>query len=57
MFRAGGGLLGLEDSVHFDRSAAAPLPARQVVVQGEVVEYLGQVTWSFARIAEAPAAS
>ena len=34
----------------------APLPATQVVVRAEVVEYLGQVTWSFGRIAEAPAA-
>jgi uncharacterized heparinase superfamily protein len=57
MFRAGGGLLGLEESVHFDPGAAAPLPAKQVVVRGEVVEYLGQVTWSFGRIADAPAAS
>ena len=47
----------VEDSVHFDRTAAAPLPAKQVVVRSEVVEYLGQITWSFGRIAEAPAAS
>jgi uncharacterized heparinase superfamily protein len=57
MFRAGGGLLSLEDSVWFDRSAEAPLPAKQVVVRSEVVEYLGQITWSFGRIAEAPAAA
>jgi uncharacterized heparinase superfamily protein len=54
MFRAGGGAVGLEDSVYFDPAAPAPLPTRQVVVRAEVVEYLGQVTWSFARIAEAP---
>jgi uncharacterized heparinase superfamily protein len=57
MFRTGGGLLSLEDSVFFDRGAAAPLPARQVVVRSEVVEYLGQITWSFGRIAEAHPAS
>jgi len=56
MFRAGGGALALEDAVWFDRSAAAPLPAKQVVVRSEVVEYLGQITWSFGRVAEAPAA-
>ncbi|HRO12894.1 heparinase II/III family protein [Amaricoccus sp.] len=56
MFRTGGGLLSLEDSVWFDPAAAAPLPTRQVVVRSEVVEYLGQVTWSFGRIAEARAA-
>ena len=56
MFRAGGGLLAVEDSVYFDRAAAAPLPAKQVVVRGEVVEYLGQITWSFGRVAEAPTA-
>ena len=57
MFRTGGGLLSLEDSVFFDRGAAAPLPARQVVVRSEVVEYLAQITWSFGRIAEAHPAS
>ena len=56
MFRAGGGLIAVEDSVWFDRGAAAPLPTKQVVVRSEVVEYLGQITWSFGRIAEAPAA-
>ncbi len=56
VFRAGGGTVALEDSVYFDASAAAPLPATQVVVRADVVEYLGQVTWSFGRIAEAPSA-
>ena len=56
MFRAGGGAVELEESVYFDPAPAAPLPTQQVVVRAEVVEYLGQVTWSFGRIAEAPAA-
>jgi uncharacterized heparinase superfamily protein len=55
MFRAGGGSVELEDSVYFDPAAPSPLPTTQVVVRAEVVEYLGQVTWSFGRIAEAPA--
>jgi uncharacterized heparinase superfamily protein len=55
LFRAGGGTVAIEDSIFFDPAAPAPLPTRQVVVRAEVVEYLGQVTWSFARIAEAPA--
>lgn len=53
-FRAGGGAVGLEPSVYFDAAAAAPTPTRQVVVRAEVVEYLGQVTWSFFRVVEAP---
>ncbi len=57
IFRAGGGTIWLEDSVSFDPAVPAPRPARQVVVRAEVVEYLGQVTWSLARLAEAPAAS
>lgn len=48
--RAGGGTMTLETSVW--RDGAAAHPAVQVVVRAEVVEYLGQVTWSFARIAE-----
>jgi uncharacterized heparinase superfamily protein len=54
MFRAAGGAVELEHSVHFDPAASAPLPTTQVVVRAEVVEYLGQITWSFGRIAEAP---
>jgi uncharacterized heparinase superfamily protein len=56
MFRAGGGDLTLEDSVFFDPQAVRPRPTMQVVVRAEVVEYLGQITWSFGRIAEAPSA-
>jgi uncharacterized heparinase superfamily protein len=54
MFRFSGGTLDLEDTVYFDPARATPIPAKQVVVRAEVVEYLGQVTWSFGRIAEAP---
>jgi uncharacterized heparinase superfamily protein len=54
MFRASGGTVELEDSVYFDPGAPAPTPTMQVVVRAEVVEYLGQVTWSFGRTAEAP---
>jgi uncharacterized heparinase superfamily protein len=56
MFRAAGGPVELEDSVHFDPAAPAPLPTQQVVVRAEVVEYLGQITWSLGRVAQAPAA-
>ena len=56
LFRAGGGTVGIEDSVYFDPAAPAPRPTQQVVVRAEVVEYLGQVTWSIARIAEPLAA-
>lgn len=54
LFRAVGGTVGVEDAVYFDPHAPAPLPTKQVVVRAEVVEYLGQITWSFGRIAEAP---
>lgn len=57
LFHASGGAVALEDSVHFDPARAEPSATMQVVVHGEVVEYLGQVTWSFSRIAEAPAES
>jgi uncharacterized heparinase superfamily protein len=55
-FRAAGGLVELEESVRFDAAAPRPMPARQVVVHAEAVEYLGHVTWSFARLGEVPAA-
>ncbi|PZQ48957.1 MAG: heparinase [Rhodovulum sulfidophilum] len=57
VFRAGGGVIELEDSIYFDRAAARPAATKQVVVRARVVEYLGQVTWSFGRTAEAPRAS
>lgn len=54
MFRAGGGAIALEESIHFDSAAPRPQPTTQVVVRGEVVEYLGQITWSISRLSEAP---
>jgi uncharacterized heparinase superfamily protein len=56
VFRAAGGVVQLEESIRFDTEAPRPLPARQVVVHAEAVEYLGPVTWSFARVGETPAA-
>ena len=53
LFRAGGGAVDLEQSIYFDASEAAPQPTMQVVVRAEVVEYLGQVTWSIGRIDQA----
>ncbi|MBP7001172.1 heparinase II/III family protein [Amaricoccus sp.] len=55
-FRAGGGEVAVEESVWHDPAAAAPRRTRQVVVRSEVVEYLGQVTWSFLRVLDAPRA-
>lgn len=53
-FRAGGGAVEVEPSVWLEPNAPAPIPSRQVVVRAEVVEYLGQITWSFGRIGPAP---
>ena len=53
LFRAGGGTVDLDESVYFDAGEAAPQPTMQVVVRAEVVEYLGQVTWSIGRIDQA----
>lgn len=55
MFRAAGGSISVERSIYYEASAPAPQTTAQVVVRAEVVGYLGQVTWSFSRIAE-PAA-
>lgn len=52
-FRAAGGMLEIEETVLFDPARARPIPGKQMVVRAEVVEYLGQITWSFGRIAEA----
>lgn len=52
MFRAAGGSISVEPSVFYDAGAPAPRTTAQVVVRAEVVGYLGQVTWSFSRIAE-----
>jgi uncharacterized heparinase superfamily protein len=54
LFRASGGQLALEDSVYFDPASPTPILSRQVVVRAGLVEYLGQVIWSFGRTAEAP---
>lgn len=56
-FRAAGGSLDLEESVLFDPVAARPVPTKQMVVRAGVVEYLGQITWSFGRVSEAPPAA
>jgi uncharacterized heparinase superfamily protein len=56
VFRAAGGFLEVEDSVRFDPARGTPAKTRQMVVRAEVVEYLGQITWSFARTVEAPVA-
>ncbi|MFO1105778.1 MAG: heparinase II/III family protein [Amaricoccus sp.] len=53
-FRAAGGTLDIEDSVYFDPGRASEVPTKQMVVRAGVVEYLGQITWSFGRVAEAP---
>ena len=53
VFRAAGGTIDLEDSVYFDPSQARPSVTKQVVVRARVVEYLGQITWSFGRVDEA----
>jgi uncharacterized heparinase superfamily protein len=50
LLQVGGGAVELEESVYFEADAAAPQPTTQVVVRAEVVEYLGQVTWSIGRI-------
>ena len=52
MFRAAGGAISVERSRYYDATASAPQTSAQVVVRAEVVGYLGQVTWSFSRIAE-----
>jgi uncharacterized heparinase superfamily protein len=57
VFRAAGGAVEIEDSVYFDRGEARPTATKQVVVRARVVEYLGQITWSFGRTAEAPRAA
>ncbi len=50
IFRTGGGRVELRESHYFDPKAAAPLPSLQIMVIAEVIEYLGQVNWSFTRI-------
>jgi uncharacterized heparinase superfamily protein len=52
-FRPSGGALELEESIHLDPAAAMPFQARQIVLRAEVVDYLGQLNWSFLRLTEA----
>ena len=52
-FRAGGGASRSSPRPGSTPDAAAPRPSQQVVVRAEVVEYLGQITWSFGRIGPA----
>jgi len=55
-FRAVGGATRLEEGVYLDPEVLMPQRTNVVVVRAEVVEYLGQITWSFARLQEAPRA-
>jgi uncharacterized heparinase superfamily protein len=55
-FRAVGGATRLEEGVYLDPGQLMPQRTSVVVVRAEVVEYLGQITWSFARLQEAPRA-
>lgn len=57
LLRTAGGTLALEETLHFDPARPEPRRAVQVVVRGEVVEYLGQAIWSLARLSGAPAAA
>lgn len=49
LFRTGGGRVELRDSRYFDPKAAKPVPSLQIMVIAEVIEYLGQINWSFTR--------
>jgi uncharacterized heparinase superfamily protein len=51
LFRAAGGRVELRDGWYFDPEAAAPTQTLQIVVIAEIVEYLGQINWSFTRAA------
>ncbi len=51
-FRPSSGTLELEESILFDPTAAMPYQTRQIVLRAEVVDYLGQLNWSFLRLAE-----
>jgi uncharacterized heparinase superfamily protein len=54
IFRCSGGRVELRESRYFDPAAAAPRESLQIMVIADVIEYLGQINWSFARIAAAP---
>jgi uncharacterized heparinase superfamily protein len=55
LFRASGGRVELRESRYFDRDAAEPRPCFQIAVSAEILEYLGQVNWSFTRTPPPPA--
>ncbi len=50
VFRATGGVIDLEETIVFDPEANGPIVSMQVVVRSELVEYLGQIIWSFGRV-------
>lgn len=52
IFRAAGGRVELRDSLYFDPARAAPVTNLQILVIAEVIEYLGQINWSFTRVAQ-----
>lgn len=52
VFRATGGEIELEETIVFDPQANGPIVSMQVVVRSELVEYLGQIIWSFGRISD-----
>ncbi|WP_424933765.1 heparinase II/III family protein [Amaricoccus macauensis] len=54
VFRSTGGEISLEDSTYFDPRTAQPIATFQIVVNGEIKDYLGQAVWSFKRLKEAP---
>jgi uncharacterized heparinase superfamily protein len=47
--RAAGGRVEVAESVYFDPDQAAPVPTLQILVIAEIIDYLGQVNWSFTR--------
>jgi uncharacterized heparinase superfamily protein len=51
IFRCGGGRVEVRDSRHYDPEAAEPVSCLQIMVIAEVIEYLGQINWSFTRVA------
>ncbi len=51
---AGGARMTLEAGVHLAAGAPAPVPARQVVLSGRVVDYATRVTWTLAKAPETP---
>jgi uncharacterized heparinase superfamily protein len=52
VFRAAGGRVELRDSLFFDPARPAPVTNLQILVIAEVIEYLGQINWSFTRVAQ-----